>query len=241
MNLRVSEIETQLKKLGKRKNVEGMARYGIVSRNVYGVSTKVLWKMSRRIGKDQKFSLELWKSGSFEARLLALLVAEPARVTERQMERWVKDFDNWAVCDGCCLHLFRMTPWAHQKARQWSRRREEFVKRAGYVMIATLAVHDKQADDSAFRRYLADVVRGAKDERTYVKKAVNWALRQIGKRNLRLNKAAMRTGKRISAIDSPAARWIASDALRELRSPAVQRRLQRATHRAKRKSNRRRS
>jgi 3-methyladenine DNA glycosylase AlkD len=150
------------------------------------------------------------------------------------MERWVKDFDNWAICDGCCLHVFRMTPWAHQKARQWSRRKEEFVRRAGYVMIATLAVHDKETNDAVFRKYLHSVMRGAKDDRPYVRKAVNWALRQIGKRNLALNASAIRTGEKIAKIDSRAARWIASDALRELRSAAVQHRLRKAQDRMKR-------
>jgi 3-methyladenine DNA glycosylase AlkD len=169
--------------------------------------------------------LKLWKSGSLEARALAALIDEPAKVTEAQMERWVRDFDNWAVCDTCCGYLFDKTPFAWKKAVQWSRRDEEFVKRAGYALMAWLAVHDKKAADAPFIKLLPHIKRGALDERNFVKKAVNWALRQIGKRNMALNKRAIQTAKEIRSIDTSAARWIASDALRELTRKAAQGRL----------------
>ena len=159
---------------------------------------------------------KLWASGIFEARILAAFVAEPARVTLRQASAWAKDFECWADCDGLCIHLFRKTPFAHNLAVAWSGRREELVKRAGFTMMATLAVHDKAASNEVFHGYLNRVHEASTDERHNVKKGVNWALRQIGKRNLILNRDAIRMAKRIRDMDSRAARWIAGDALREL-------------------------
>jgi len=147
---------------------------------------------------------------------LAGLIDDPAQVTEEQMERWARDFDSWDVVDGTCNNLFRLTPFAHKKAVEWTRRDEEYVKRAGFVLMACLAVHDKAAPESTFLRFLPLIRKGATDERNFVKKAVNWALRQIGKRNLKLRGAAIKTGKQIQRLDSRAARWIAADALREL-------------------------
>jgi 3-methyladenine DNA glycosylase AlkD len=215
----------QLEALGNPKNVVGMARFGVIAKKAYGVSTPALRKLAREIGRDQKLSLQLWNTGIHDARHLAALVGDPARVTPAQMERWARDFASWDVVDGCCCHLFVHTPHAWKKALAWSRHEEEFVKRAGFALMAYLAVHHKPAADSKFLRLLPIIERGARDERHFVKKAVNWALRQIGKRNLRLNRAAISTGKKIRASDRPAARWIASDALRELTSSAVQKRL----------------
>ncbi|MCI0565440.1 MAG: DNA alkylation repair protein, partial [Nitrososphaera sp.] len=154
-----------------------MKRYGIVPKKAYGVAAPDIHAIAKKIGKDQKLSLQLWSSGVHDARILASLVGEPERVTERQMDRWVRDFDSWAVCDSCCTFLFRMTPFAYAKAFEWCKKKEEFVKRAGFVMMAVLAVHDKKAPDTHFLRMLPALKRGATDGRNFVKKAVNWALR----------------------------------------------------------------
>ena len=215
----------RLKVLGNPANVAGMERFGVHAKKAYGVSTPALRKLAREIGVDQKLSLQLWTTGIHDARHLAALVGDPARVTPAQMERWARDFASWDVVDGCCCHLFVYTPHAWKKALAWSGREEEFVKRAGFALMAYLAVHDKKAGDEKFSRLLPVIQRAARDERHFVKKAVNWALRQIGKRNARLNKSAIVTGKKIRALGSPAARWIATDALRELTSSAVQGRL----------------
>jgi 3-methyladenine DNA glycosylase AlkD len=206
----------KLKALGSPENVAGMARFGIVAKNAYGVSAPAVRKLAREIGTDHQLAQQLWRSGNNDARGLAALIDDPAAVNERQMESWAKDFDSWAVVDGACNNVFRKTAFAHQKAIEWAEREEEFVKRAGFSMMACLAVHDKQATDAQFLRFLAIVKRKSTDERNFVKKAVNWALRQIGKRNLRLRQAAISTAKQIRHLDSKAARWIATDALREL-------------------------
>ena len=205
--------------------VLGMARFGITAAKAYGWSTPALKRLAREIGKDHALAQRLWSTGILEARYLAGLVAERQSVSERLMEDWVKDFDSWAVCDGTCLNLFRFTPFAYKKCREWSERQEEYVKRAAFALMACLAVSDKAAPDRTFLSLLPVIKREASDERKYVRKAVNWALRQIGKRNRPLNRAAIEVARQIHHLDSPVARWIASDALRELRSPAVQRRV----------------
>ncbi len=208
------------------KNVEGMARFGIVSKNVLGLTTPLLRSLAKIHKGNHALALALWRSGVFEARILAAMIGDPIQITLPQMNAWAKEFDNWAICDGVCIHFFRKTPYAHPLAKQWSNRKEEFVKRAGFTMMATLAVHDKTASDTIFKNYLSVVKKSSQDERNGVKKAVNWALRQIGKRNLALNAAAIKTAESIRTINSPAARWIAADALRELQSDTVQKRLQ---------------
>jgi 3-methyladenine DNA glycosylase AlkD len=213
------EVLQKLRARANPKNVEGMARFGITPRNTLGVPVVELRRLARQIRRDHRVALELWESDVHEARILAGLIADPAQVTERLMERWARGFDSWDIVDGTCNNLFRKTAAAHRKAREWSRRKEEFVKRAGFVLMACLAVHDKSASDAVFKRYLRLIRREAGDERNFVKKAVNWALRQVGKRNLRLNSAAAEEAKRIREMDSKAARWIASDALRELTNP----------------------
>jgi 3-methyladenine DNA glycosylase AlkD len=232
--LNAQQVLSRLKKLGDPKNVEGMARYGINSKNTYGVPVPVLRSIAKEIGRDHKLAAELWKSDVHEARIVAPLIEDPARVTERQMERWVRQFDSWDICDLCCNNLFWRTELAHAKAVEWCEREEEFVRRAGFVMFAVLAVHDKAASDATFGRYLKAVRKGATDERNFVKKAVNWALRGIGKRNEALNARAIKTAEAIAKLDSKAARWIASDALRELRSDKVQERLRARRLRAER-------
>jgi len=202
-----------------------MARFGVHVKKAHGISTPVLHKLAREIGTGHRLAQQLWASGIHEARILAGMVDDPAEVTPQQMERWARDFNAWDVVDGSCCHLFVFAAPAWCKALEWSRRKPEYVKRAGFALMAYLAVHDKQAPDAKFERLLLIIQRQATDERNFVKKAVNWALRQIGKRNRRLNRPAIRAAKRIRGMDSSAARWVAADALRELTSPAVQRRL----------------
>jgi len=219
------EILTKLKSLSNPKAVAGMARFGINPKDTYGVSIPVLRKMAKQIGRNHLLAKKLWTLGIHEARILAGMIDPPEEVSEDQMEKWVKDFDSWDVCDQVCSNLFDKTKFAHKKAIEWSKRREEFVKRAGFVLMATLAVHDKEASDKEFLKFLPIIKREATDERNFVKKAVNWALRQIGKRNPSLNKMAIQTAKELQRTDSKSARWIASDAIRELTSEAVQKKL----------------
>lgn len=221
------QVLKRLESEGDPQAVAGMARFGIDAPNVLGVSAPKLRRLAKEIGKDHRLAAQLWRTGIHDARLLATLVDDPAKVTERQMERWAKGFNSWAVCDAACGCLFDKTPYAWDKAVEWTARDEEYVKRAGFVLMATLAVHDKKAPDGRFEAFLPYLVEHATDERNFVKKAVNWALRQIGKRSRRLNKLAMRTAEDIRRIDSKAARWIAADALRELTSEKVRQRLRR--------------
>jgi 3-methyladenine DNA glycosylase AlkD len=214
-----------LKNEGKLENVEGMARFGITAEHVLGVSMPFTRKLAGKTGRDHKLALELWDTGIYDARILAGLVDEPGKVTESQLERWVRDFDNWAICDGTCMNLFDKTPWAYAKCFEWSAKEKEFVKRAGYVMMAVLSVHDKKRPDGDFVKFFPSIKAGAGDPRNFVKKAVNWAVRQIGKRNKRLNAAAIKLSKEIQKQDFPSARWIAADALRELTNPKIQKRL----------------
>ena len=208
----------KLKSLANPKNVAGMARFGISAKNTLGVSIPSLRAIAKQKEnrKNHALALELWKTGIHEARILAALVDDSNQVTDAQMESWVKDFDSWDACDQVCSNLFDKTEFARAKAFEWAGRKEEFVKRAGFVLMAALAVHDKKSNDAAFVKFLPIIVREAKDERNFVKKAVNWALRQIGKRNETLKKLAMQTATKIAKSDSKSARWIAKDALREL-------------------------
>jgi 3-methyladenine DNA glycosylase AlkD len=219
------EIIELLKSLSNPKAVEGMARFGINPRGTLGVSIPNLRKIAKAAGKDHEIASQLWKSGIHEARMLAGFIDDPALVTLKQMEKWVSDFDSWDVCDQVCSNLFDRTPFAYEKAVEWAGRQEEFVKRAGFVLMAALAVHDKAAGESEFKKFLSVIKREASDGRNFVKKAVNWALRQIGKRNARLNRLALKTAAEIQKLQSRSARWIAADAIRELESEAVQRRL----------------
>jgi len=223
--LEVKLVIDRLRSLGDPKAVEGMTRFGIQSSNSFGVSVPQLRTLASEVGRDHMLAMKLWETGLHDARLLATMVDDPRKVTLEQMDKWVRDFDSWDVVDGSCGNLFDKTPFAVAKAKQWCKREEEFVKRAGFVMMAELAVHDKEAKDKVFLDFLPLIVGGASDERNFVKKAVNWALRQIGKRNMKLNKAAVSTARRIRKIDSGDAKWVAADALRELKSPQVLKRL----------------
>jgi len=218
-------VIARLKKMANARNVAGMARFGISPKGTLGISITNLRRLAREIGCDHGLALRLWKSGFHEARILAGFVADPAQLTPAQAERWVNDFDSWDVCDQVAA-VFEQMPCARKKIRQWAASDREFVKRAAFAMIAGLAVHDKAAGDGRYEPFLRLIKRGSTDGRNFVKKAVNWALRGIGKRNRRLNRRAIAVAKEIARIDSTAARWIAADALRELRNPAIRLRLQ---------------
>jgi 3-methyladenine DNA glycosylase AlkD len=215
------EIIIKLKSHSNPKNVEGMARFGINPKNTLGVSIPIIRKMGKEIGKNHELAQQLWKSGIHEARILAGLIDDSKLVDEEQMEKWAKDFDSWDVCDQVCMNLFDKTKYAYKKAMEWSSRKEEFVKRAAFALVASLSVHDKKAKDEDFLKFLPIIKRESTDERNFVRKAVNWALRQIGKRNNKLQKAAIKTAREILKIDSKSARWIASDAIRELESKKI--------------------
>jgi 3-methyladenine DNA glycosylase AlkD len=222
----ISAILDQIKSLAKPGNREGMARFGIRVDDAFGVSIYELRKIAKELGTDHELALGLWETGNHEARILAGMIDDPDLVTETQMERWVGDFNSWDMCDQVCSNLFDRTKYAYKKAIEWTKRDEEFVKRAGFVLMAALSVHDKNAVDSKFEKFFPIIERHATDERNFVKKAVNWALRQIGKRNVHLNKKAIDIAERIGKTESKTARWIAKDALKELRSDKVRKKLQ---------------
>ncbi|TMK82034.1 MAG: DNA alkylation repair protein [Actinobacteria bacterium] len=225
--MRYQEVLEELHRLAGPAGREGMARFGIRTERALGISMPSLRALAKRIGTDHRLAGQLWRSRIHEARLLASMVEDPATVTEQQMEDWAEGFDSWDMVDVTCGGLFDRTPFAYAKAAAWSSREEEFVKRAGFALMASLAVHDRRASDHAIARFLPLIERQAWDGRNFVKKAVNWALRQIGKRNLALNERAIGVALRIQAQGTGPARWIAADALRELRSDAVQERLRR--------------
>lgn len=216
-------IIKKLKSQANPKNAAGMARFGISLTNTLGISIPILRKMAKTIGQNHALAQKLWKSGIHEARLLAGFIDDYKQVTEKQMQSWAKDFDSWDICDQLCMNLFDKTPYAYKKAVEWSKHKEEFVKRAGFALMASLAVHDKKAADKDLAIFFSIIKREATDERNFVKKAVNWALRQIGKRNACLNKLALATSADILKINSKAAKWIAADAIRELNQKAKMR------------------
>ncbi|MBI4165617.1 MAG: DNA alkylation repair protein [Acidobacteria bacterium] len=226
-----TDILRKMKSYYSPRNIAGMARYGINVKKAYGVPTPVLWSMAKQIRGDHGLAERLWATGIHDAKILAAFADDPTQVTEAQMERWARDFDTWDVVDQCCNRLFRQTSCARRKAVEWTRREEEYVKRAGFVLIACLAAHDKTAKDGVFIRYLGLIKKGATDERNFVKKAVNWALRQIGKRNMVLRQKAMQDAAEIQTMESRSARWIAADALRELKDPKTVARIRARMHR----------
>jgi 3-methyladenine DNA glycosylase AlkD len=223
-------VEEVLEMLAVKANPDqlaGMARYGMTVENRLGVKVPQMRKIAKEIGVDHKLALELWETGITEAMILASMVDVPDEVTEEQMEAWVQDFDSWDVCDQVCMNLFDKTSLAWKKIHEWSDREEEFVKRAAYALIACLAVHDKGASDEVFISLIPVIKAGATDDRNYVKKAVSWALRNTGKRNPELNTVALATARELRGIDSSSARWIGSDAIRDLTSDATMRRFER--------------
>jgi 3-methyladenine DNA glycosylase AlkD len=221
----VNEIISKLKQQANPEAVKGMAKFGITGAVVYGVSIPALRDMASEIGINNELALKLWDINSRETRILASMIGDPQKVTIRQMETWVKGFDSWEVCDQCCMNLFEKTPFAFDMAAKWHTRKEEFVKRAAFVLMARLAVSDKKAEDNKFMSFFPYIRQEAVDDRNMVKKAVNWGLRQIGKRNPFLNNKAIKIAEEIKEITSKCAQWIASDALRELKSDPVQKRL----------------
>jgi 3-methyladenine DNA glycosylase AlkD len=214
-----------LERHSTKRTRDGMARYGLPSANAFGVTMADMKVLAKRLGRNHELAAALWETGWYEARMLTSFVDEPARVTPAQMDRWCRDFDNWGICDTVCFHLFDRTPHAWRKVAQWHDRREEFVKRAAFALLWGLTVHDKHAADEPFAEGLLFVERAAGEERHFVKKSVNMALRAIGKRNPALNAAAVAVARRLADSTQAAARWVGKDALRELTSPAVTRRL----------------
>jgi len=221
------EIMLKLQSLANPENVKGMARYGITQQNNLGISIYLLRPLAKQIGTNHPLALRLWDTKIHDARLLACFIDDPTLVTSEQMDLWAADFDSWDICDQACTSLFDLSPLARTKVFQWADQEKEFVRRAAFSLIAGLAVHDKTATDKDFEAFLSLCITHAIDERNYVKKAVNWALRNIGKRNIPLNKKALQTAEKIKKIDSRSARWIASDAIRELTSPKIQEKLER--------------
>ena len=205
--------------------LEGMARFGIVGDNRLGLSVPAMRAIAKQLGSDHELAQALWATGIPDARIVAGMVAEPARLTAREMDAWARGFASWDVCDQVCGSAFLASSLAWRKVKVWAARKDEFVRRAAFALLATLAVHDRAAPDTTFIEALNLIEAAADDDRNFVKKAVNWALRNIGKRNRALNAAATATAKRIQLQESRAARWIAADALRELSSDAVQARL----------------
>jgi 3-methyladenine DNA glycosylase AlkD len=220
-----NDIIKQLETLSNQDSIKGMARFGITPEHTFGVSIPNLRKIAREIKTDHELALKLWSSDIRETRILASMIADPQKVIGPLIDNWVIEFDYWEICDQCCMNLFEKTKFAYQKAVEYSAREEEFVKRTGFVLMARLAVSDKKAEDSKFEIFFPFIKKESIDERNFVKKAINWALRQIGKRNLNLNKKAIELAKEIQKIDSKSAKWITSDAIRELTSDDVQRRL----------------
>lgn len=222
-------ILRELKSQGDARRLAKMAYFGVNVPRAHGISAPVLHRLAKQIGKNHQLARELWLTGVHEARIIATLIAEPEKVNATEMDRWARDFNSWDIVDSACCYLYAHSRLAWKMAAAWSHRREEFVKRASFSLMAYLGYKDKTASDERFVRFLPVIEREAYDERNFVRKAVNWALRNIGKRNLHLNREAIRAAERIRWQGSRAARWIAADALRELKSPAVQARLRRKT------------
>src|SRR6185369_9704689 len=218
----VAEIVKHLSSLGSVMNVEGMSHFGITTTKSFGVPTPVLKQFAREVKKQAEvrhaLAQELWETEIYDARAVAFLIDDPKQVTKKQMDAWAMDFDNWATVDGTRGYLFCLTPFAYEKAVEWAGKKPEFLKRAGFSLMAYLAVHDKKADDTELAAFLPLIEKHSDDDRNFVRKAVNWALRQIGKRNLELNKQALEAANRIKLQNTKPARWIAADAIRELTS-----------------------
>lgn len=222
--MQFEKILKRLESISNPKTVEGMAKFGINPKKTLGISIPDLRKIARETGRDHQLAQELWESGIHKARILASYIDEPEKVGEEQLEKWVKDFDSWDVCDQVC-GFFEETPYAYQKAIEWANREEEFVKRAAFALMAGLSVHDKKTNNKEFEQFLPLVKQAASDERNFVKKAVSWTLRNIGKRNFNLNKKAIETAREIQKMESKSAKWIAQDAIKELTSNSIQERL----------------
>jgi len=224
-NLEFAGILKRLKSLSNPSAIAGMERFGITPGKTFGVGIPPLRALAKEIGKDHSLAALLWNENIRETRILASMIDDPKQLTEAQMEVWVVEFDYWEICDQCIMNLFEKSPLAWQKAVEWAARPEEFVRRAGFVLMARLAVSDKRAKDEAFMPFWELIEKFATDERNMVKKAVNWALRQMGKRNLVLNRQALDLSRKLVQSESKSARWIATDALRELQNDYVRRKV----------------
>jgi 3-methyladenine DNA glycosylase AlkD len=216
-----TEVIAWLKKSGSPKAAAGLARYGLPTANAYGIPVGTLRAYAKRIGKDHALALQLWRSGSLDARILASFLADPAQLTLAQMKAWCRDFDNWGTTDTACFALFDRSPLAWKVVGPWVRQKGEFQKRAGFVMIACLAAHDKTATDAAFLKFLPVIERGASDDRNFVKKGVSWALRHLGHRSPALHAAAVKTATKLSKSEDATERWVGKDALRDITRPMV--------------------
>ncbi len=223
--MQIDEILAILEEHADQKALEGMAKYGITPANAYGVKLPVLRQLARQLEKDHQLAKALWQINNRETRILASMVDQPSMVTETQVDAWARTFDYWEICDQCCMNLFEKLPFAYDKALELSRQEGEFVKRSGYVLMARLAVSDKAAPDEKFIDFFPQIKAGARDERNYVKKAVSWALRQIGKRSLSLHSKALAWANAIDKLSVTSAHWIAKDVRRELNSEKIIRRL----------------
>lgn len=221
----VEKVIASLKRLATRATLHGMARYGIPSHNAFGVPVGKIKQLGKQLGRNHELAAALWETGWYEARMLTSFVDDPARVTPAQMDRWAKDFDSWAICDTLCFHLFDRTPHAFAKVEQWSNRKPEFVKRAAFALLASLALHDKAIGDEPFAKCLPLIEKAATDERNFVKKGVSWALRGVGRRSPSLHIAAVDLAQRLAASQDPTPRWLGRDVLRDITRPAVMRRL----------------
>ena len=221
---RAADALRTLERMGSAKvRDELLPRYGISARHAFGVPVGAIQKLGKQLGRDHDLALALWETGWYEARLLTAYVDEPEKVTAAQMDRWARAFDNWGVCDTLCFALWDRTPHAWKKAVTWCARRDEFVRRAGFTLIACLALHDRTSDDARFLPFLGIIEKGAGDERNFVKKAVSWALRSLARRP-GLRAACREMAERLNASDQPAARWVARDTLRGIRPAARPRR-----------------
>ena len=217
----VKDVLAWLERRGSKRNRDGMARYGIVSDKAFGVSVGDLRNLGKQLGRSHELSVALWKTGWYEARMLVPFVGEPERLTPAQMDRWARDFDNWAICDALCFHLFDRSPHAYRKVSAWAKRREEFVRRAAFALAASLALHDRQAPDRAFEKMLPLIERAATDERNFVTKGVSWALRSMGMRSLALHAKSLALARRLAASRGSSARWVGHDASRDLSRPLI--------------------
>lgn len=224
-DMNAEDVIAQLKKHSNPKDREGMTRFGINPKFALGVRIPFLRNLAKKIGKNHKLAQDLWRTGIHEARILATMIDEPGKVSEKQMEQWVKGFDSWDLCDQCCMNLFSKLPMAWEKIIEWPKREEEFVRRAGFALMACLAWYDKKTKDDDFIRFFPIIKNYSIDERNFVRKSVNWALRQIGKKNLNLNKKAIKVAEEIKKINSKSAQWIANDAIRELTDNKIKKRL----------------
>jgi 3-methyladenine DNA glycosylase AlkD len=219
VNAEVESILAELKALGSEKNRAGLARYGINTERAFGVSLAAMAPIAKRHKRDHELAAALWRAGWHEARILAAIIDDPKSVTQAQMDRWAADFDSWDLCDQVSMKLFARTPYVGEKVRQWAEDEREFVRRAAFALIAGYTVHAKKAPDAEFLAFLPIIEKHATDPRNYVRKAVNWALRQIGKRSLALHRPALALAERLAASDDRTARWIGRDAVKELTDP----------------------